>query len=181
MVVIQLTVQGWSLHIPFLPDEPTVEAAPFLPAGWAVLVGWLCTPRMLVLEQGTPSPRRRFLRLRWAGVLLTTAVTVAVVVHEAGTFDGNVIARNTVALCGVALLSAAILGGELAWLGPLTVAVVVLFMGKDLDDQVRAWAWPLKPSDDLASLAVSAALAVTGVLAFTLLDGGGVARRQTGT
>jgi hypothetical protein len=80
-----------------------------------------------------------------------------------GTLD---VVRNVAGLTGIGLLSAAVLGGLLAWIGPmayLVVAEVAL-----TQTWTSPWIWPARPAADrgaaiCAALVFSAGIAITAV------------------
>ncbi|MGH3288694.1 MAG: hypothetical protein ACRDPD_29120 [Streptosporangiaceae bacterium] len=82
----------------------------------------------------------------------------------AGLDGGNLaILRNAAGLDGIGLLSAAVVGGGLAWIGPLTYAAVAEFAL--VQGWATPWMWPGRPPHDLggalcAGLAFAAGLTV---------------------
>ncbi|GHJ43407.1 hypothetical protein Cs7R123_07490 [Catellatospora sp. TT07R-123] len=95
-----------------------------------------------------------------AGVLATAAIGT----HLAGgTLE---LTRNLIGLTGIGLLCAGLLGGALAWTGPvayLVVSVYALYTRWHGPTLSSPWIWPAQPSDDrLATLCASLVL-VAGV------------------
>ena len=61
-----------------------------------------------------------------------------------GTLD---ILRNTAGMTGIGLLLAAVIGGALAWVGPMAYMIVCLFAVSD--GWTTPWLWPARPPHDL--------------------------------
>ncbi|WP_042405467.1 hypothetical protein [Streptacidiphilus carbonis] len=104
-----------------------------------------------------------------AALLLTGAAVGALVLGAVGArLPGGApqVLRDVPGLTAVGLLTAAALGGALAWVGPLTYTVVAEFAL--LEDWHTPWMWPARPPHDLgawvcAGLAFAAATAVASV------------------
>jgi hypothetical protein len=102
---------------------------------------------------------------------LTGAATAALVAGSVGTsLPGGDLAmlRDTAGLAGVALLSAAVLGGSLAWIGPVlywTLAEFALSFGWQ-----SPWTWPARPPHDHGA-AICAALVFAAGIAITTVRG----------
>jgi hypothetical protein len=81
--------------------------------------------------------------------------------------DGTlVVLRDYLGLAGVALLAATVLGGNLAWTGPLTYTVLCA-IGLDAG-WTTLWLWPLRGSTDRGALACGLSLLVVGVAVVTV-------------
>ena len=109
-----------------------------------------------------------YLRLADALVLtLTTVGVLAAGAAAAGLPGGTLaIARNVAGLAGLGLLSSAVLGGLLAWIGPMAYALVADFA--ILQAWQTPWMWPARPPHDGgAALCAGLAFAV-GLLVTTL-------------
>lgn len=78
------------------------------------------------------------------------------------------ILRNVAGLTGVGLLSAAVLGGLLAWIGPMVYAVVAEVAL--LQAWTSPWTWPARPPHDRGA-AVCAALVFVAGIAITTVRG----------
>jgi hypothetical protein len=110
-----------------------------------------------------------YLRLGTAVVLTGTAVGMlaagAAAAHlPGGTLD---ILRNVAGVTGIGLLSAATLGGTLAWTGPIAYTVLAEYALTAA--WTTPWTWPARPPRDLgaalcATLAFAAGIAVITVL-----------------
>ena len=73
--------------------------------------------------------------------------------------------RNTAGLAGIALLSAAVLGGSPAWIGPLlywTVAEFALALAWH-----TPWTWPARPPHDRGAAICAALVFATGIVVTT--------------
>ena len=79
--------------------------------------------------------------------------------------------RNLAGLTGIGLLCAVVLGGALAWTGPLAylmVAVYALYTDWHGPALTSPWIWPARPPDDrgaaiCAALVFTAGVALIGV------------------
>jgi hypothetical protein len=74
--------------------------------------------------------------------------------------------RDIAGLIGVALLAAALLGGSLAWVGPLAYLVVTLHaLGAAW---TTPWIWPARPPHDLGAALCAALVFAAGVAVITV-------------
>ena len=111
-----------------------------------------------------------YLRLADAlGLALAAVAALAAGAAAAGLDDGTLgILRNVAGLDGIGLLSAAVAGGGLAWIGPLAYAVVADF--GLVEGWTTPWIWPGRPPHDLGG-ALCAGLAFTAGLAVITVRG----------
>jgi hypothetical protein len=111
-----------------------------------------------------------YLRLADAlGLTLATVGVLAAGAAAAGLPGGTLaIARNVAGLTGLGLLSSAVLGGLLAWIGPMAYAVVAEFA--IIEAWTTPWLWPARPAGDWGG-ALCATLAFAGGLIVTTLRG----------
>ena len=80
-----------------------------------------------------------------------------------GTLD---ILRNTAGLTGIGLLLAAIIGGALAWVGPMTYMIVTQFaLG---DGWTTPWLWAARPPHDLGGALCAGLVFAAGIVAATV-------------
>ncbi|QOV37356.1 hypothetical protein IM697_02600 [Streptomyces ferrugineus] len=78
---------------------------------------------------------------------------------------GAAVARNVVALCGLALLAVRVIGHALAWCVPLLLAAVTLTLG--IEPQVSwLWSWLLAANADIGAAVTAAALWLTSMVVF---------------
>ncbi len=100
--------------------------------------------------------------LRLGGTVALTAAAVGALAagSAGGTLPQGFLAmvRNVVGITGVGLLSAAVLGGLLAWAGPMAYLVLTETMLSE--GRSSPWVWPTRPPHDLG-----AALCAVGVFA----------------
>ena len=85
-----------------------------------------------------------------------------------GTLD---VLRNLAGLTGIGLLCAAILGGRLAWSGPmgyLVVGVYALYSDWHGPALTTPWIWPARPPHDAGAALCAAAVLVAGLAVITL-------------
>ncbi|MGI8446393.1 MAG: hypothetical protein ACR2MP_04230 [Streptosporangiaceae bacterium] len=80
-----------------------------------------------------------------------------------GTLD---ILRNTAGLSGIGLLLAAIIGGALAWVGPMAYMIVALFAISD--GWTTPWLWPGRPPHDLGAALCAGLVFAAGIVAATV-------------
>jgi hypothetical protein len=74
--------------------------------------------------------------------------------------------RDLAGLTGIALLAAALLGGSLAWVGPLAYLVVTLHaLGAAW---TTPWIWPAWPPHDLGAALCAALVFAAGVTVITI-------------
>jgi hypothetical protein len=111
-----------------------------------------------------------YLRLADALGLTLAAIGVLAAGAAAAGLPGGAVAmtRNVAGLTGLGLLSAAVLGGLLAWIGPMAYAVVAEFA--IVEAWTTPWMWPARPPHDWGA-ALCAALAFALGLAVTTLRG----------
>jgi hypothetical protein len=76
------------------------------------------------------------------------------------------ILRNVAGLTGVGLLSAAVLGGLLAWIGPMAYAVVAEVAL--LQAWTSPWTWPARPPHDRGAALCAALVFVAGIAITTV-------------
>lgn len=97
-----------------------------------------------------------FLRLGTV-LALTVAAASALTVAAAGThLAGGILEmlRNLAGLIGIGLLCGAVLGGALAWTGPLTyliVGIYALYTQWHGPALTTPWIWPARPGHDLGA------------------------------
>ena len=109
-----------------------------------------------------------YLRLA-ATVALTAAAAGALAAGATGgSLPGGFLAlfRNVAGITGVGLLSAIVLGGMLAWAGPMAYLVLtesVLAAGR-----TSPWVWPSLPSGNVASWLCAVGVFAAGALLITL-------------
>lgn len=110
--------------------------------------------------------------LRLGSVMLLTGVAFGAL--AAGTAGGHLamgipgLLRDVAGLTGVALLTAAVTGGSLSWLGPL--AYVVLSIYAVQESWTTPWLWPARPPGDHGA-AVCAALVFAAGAALVAVRG----------
>jgi hypothetical protein len=109
-----------------------------------------------------------FLRLGTA--LALTAATIGVLAAgsaSAHLFDGTLgVLRDTGGFIGIALLTAALAGGALAWIGPLAyLAITVPTLTKAW---TTPWLWVDRPPHDRGAAVCAAATFIAGIIAITI-------------
>jgi hypothetical protein len=107
------------------------------------------------------------LRLTQLFILTTTAgITFALAAVTGTTAIGTAgILRNLAGFTGIALITAALLGGAHSWTAPLAYT---LLCGGAIDEQSSSeWTWPTLPAGDRNAALVAVALLVVGIAAVT--------------
>jgi hypothetical protein len=108
------------------------------------------------------------LRLATAVGLTATAVGALAAGATGGALPEGFLAmlRNVAGITGVGLLSAAVLGGMLAWAGPM--AYLVLTETMLAGGLASPWVWPTKPPHDLGAALCAAGVFAAGAVLITL-------------
>ena len=109
-----------------------------------------------------------YLRLGAAVALTAAAVGALAAGATGGVLPEGFLAmfRNVVGITGVGLLSAAVLGGMLAWAGPMAYLVLTETMLSG--GRSSPWIWPTKPPHDLAAALCAGGVFLAGALLITL-------------
>jgi hypothetical protein len=82
--------------------------------------------------------------------------------------------RNLAGLTGLGLLGAVLLGGPLAWTGPLAylfAGVYALYTDWHPPVLSTPWLWPGRPPHDVGGALCAAAVFAAGLIAFTVRGG----------
>jgi hypothetical protein len=108
------------------------------------------------------------LRLATAVGLTATAVGALAAGATGGALPEGFLAmfRNVAGITGVGLLSAAVLGGMLAWAGPMAYLVITETMLAG--GRTSPWVWPTKPPHDLGAALCAAGVFAAGAVLITL-------------
>jgi hypothetical protein len=109
-----------------------------------------------------------YLRLGVAVTLTAVAVgALAAGAVGAQPPGGNLeLLRNVAGLVGIGLLTAAVIGGEHAWVGPIAYAVVAEY-GLTAG-WTSAWTWPARPPHDLDGAICAALVFAAGIAVITV-------------
>jgi hypothetical protein len=109
-----------------------------------------------------------YLRLADAlGLTLAAVAILAAGAAAAGLPGGTLaIARNVAGLAGLGLLSSAVLGGLLAWIGPMAYAVVAEFA--IIEAWTTPWMWPARPPHDWGAALCAGVAFAAGLLVAAL-------------
>jgi hypothetical protein len=109
-----------------------------------------------------------YLRLGTAVGLTAAAVGALAAGTTGGTLPEGFLAmfRNVAGLTGVGLLSAALLGGMLAWAGPMAYLVLTETMLSG--GRSSPWVWPTEPPHDIGAALCAAGVFAAGALLITL-------------
>lgn len=109
-----------------------------------------------------------WLRLGTAVVLTAFAVAVLAAGAAAANLPGGCVdlLRNVAGLTGIGLLSAAVLGGMLAWIGP--VAYLVIAEVSLTQVWTSPWIWPARAPHDLAAASCAATVFAAGLVIVTV-------------
>jgi hypothetical protein len=108
------------------------------------------------------------LRLGTAVALTAAALGALAAGTTGGTLPEGVLTmlRNVAGITGIGLLSAAVLGGMLAWAGPMAYLVLTETMLSG--GRSSPWVWPTKPPHDLGAALCAAGVFVAGTVLITL-------------
>jgi hypothetical protein len=111
-----------------------------------------------------------YLRFGTAGALTGIAVGLLSAGAAAAHLPGGTleVVRNVAGITGIGLISAAVIGGGLSWIGPM--AYLVLSEDAILNAWRTAWVWPTRSSQD-AGAALCAALVFVAGIAITTARG----------
>jgi hypothetical protein len=109
-----------------------------------------------------------WLRLGTATALTAFAVAALAVGAAAANLPGGPadLLRNIAGLTGIGLLSAAVLGGMLAWIGPVAYLVIAEVALNQV--WTSPWIWPARPPRDLAATLCAAAVFAAGLMIITV-------------
>lgn len=109
-----------------------------------------------------------YLRLGTAVALTAAAVGVLAAGATGGALPGGFLAllRDVAGVTGIGLLSAAVLGGALAWTGPM--AYLVLTESALAAGWTTPWIWPARPVHDLGGALCAAAAFTAGAMLLTV-------------
>jgi len=108
--------------------------------------------------------------LRLAGCVTLTGIAMgalaaaAAAAHLAGGAAG--LARDLAGFTGIALLTAAVLGGALAWIGPMAYLAVTL--PALTGNWATPWIWPARPPHDRGAAICAALVFAAGVAVITV-------------
>jgi hypothetical protein len=108
--------------------------------------------------------------LRLGAIVALTAAAVGLLAAGAtgAALPGGFLAvlRNVAGITGIGLLSAAVLGGALAWTGPM--AYLVLTETALAGNATTPWVWPARPPHDVGGALCAAAVFAAGTLLVTV-------------
>ena len=109
-----------------------------------------------------------YLRLAAAVALTAAAFGALAAGATGGNLPGGSVAllRNVAGITGLGLLGAVVLGGMLAWAGPMAYLLVteVALQG----NPTTPWVWPARPPHDLGAALCAAGVFAAGALLITL-------------
>jgi hypothetical protein len=108
--------------------------------------------------------------LRLAAIVALSAVAAGLLAAGAGAraLPGGFLAmlRDVAGITGIGLLSAAVLGGALAWTGPM--AYLVLTQAALAGNATTPWVWPARPPHDVGGALCAAGVFAAGALLITV-------------
>lgn len=182
-----LVLQGRTFIAPIVPWDLTVLTSPILPVGVAVAAMPGFEPALHALEATVPRGRIRRVRLAWgAGVVGTLASLCALVGLVGNSLSLGVPTRPVVLAFGlvtflsVGLIGALWLGADLGWLLPCLLATALVFLGRDVDQEPRSWAWVLHDPSSATAWVVPACLSGIGLAGYSYIDSVGLLRARFG-
>jgi hypothetical protein len=112
------------------------------------------------------------LRLGSAIAMTATAIAALALASIGADLAGGIadVGRNVAGLVGIGLLCAALLGGSLAWSGPVVYMLVGaygLYTDWHPPTLTSPWIWPARPSADLGATLCAVAVFAAGIAAAT--------------
>lgn len=112
------------------------------------------------------------LRLTMTVTLTITAGALLIAAGTGTTLTGGAadVVRNLAGLTGIGLICAVLLGGGLAWTGPLgylIASVYAIYTQWHQPALTTPWLWPARPAGDVGGAACAAAAFVVGILLCT--------------
>jgi hypothetical protein len=109
-----------------------------------------------------------WLRLGTAVALTGAAVGALAAGAAAGHLNGGTadLLRNVAGMTGIGLLSAAVTGGALAWVGPMAYMLVAEFALSGA--WTTPWAWPARPPHDVGAALCAAVVFAAGAAVTTV-------------
>jgi hypothetical protein len=109
-----------------------------------------------------------FLRLGTVTALCATAIAILLGGSADTLLTGGLldVLRNVVGFVGIDLLCGAVLGGPLAWVGPLTYLALAEYALTE--NWTSPWTWPARPSHDLGGWLCAAAVCAAGLIVVTV-------------
>jgi len=109
-----------------------------------------------------------WLRLAASVALTGIAVGALAAGASAAHLDGGAagLARDLAGLTGIALLTAAVAGGALAWIGPMAYLAVTL--SALTEKWTTPWTWPARPPHDRGAAICAALVFAAGVAVITV-------------
>ena len=140
-----------------------------------------CCAAVIAVTAGSPfgeperAAGRRLPFLRLAAAVALTALAVGALTaagtgaHLAGGFPD--VLRNVAGLTGIGLLCATVLGGPLAWTGPLAylvAGVYALYTDWHPPALTSPWLWPGRPPHDAGGALCAAVVFAAGLVAITV-------------
>lgn len=108
-----------------------------------------------------------YLRLTVAVTLTAIALAALASGAESAHLSGGTVelVRNLAGLTGIALISSAVLGGALAWIGPLAYTVIAEYAL--IAGWTSPWMWPARPPQDWGAATCAATVFVAGAALIT--------------
>jgi len=134
---------------------------------WGLPVMFMVGAASTEFESG--APKARLLRAGWSALVVTGLALLAATATPPG---GAPVAsmRNAVFAAGLALVFAALVGPNHAWMPVVAAASVCLFLGVDREQVAFDWAFPLADSGSAPAMATSLLVALVGAAAYTIRD-----------
>lgn len=103
------------------------------------------------------------------GRALVLLVAASAVVVAASPYDAVTVARCTMVLVGLGLVSLALLPGQVAWVPIAFYPAACWLLGTRSGGDHVVWAVPLRPAGDVAAMRAAVAVAVIGAVLFVVL------------
>lgn len=133
------------------------------PVSTSAVMSFCLTSSMIEVEEAAP----RRIRAYTAGLVALLTLSAVLALVPAGSLGGEIygnadLIRNVIGTFGIALLLAPVVGGRLAWSGPVVFGLVVNGVAPNAGPTPPVWAWPLRGAGDMPAVFTALSLFAAG-------------------